>query len=297
MTNPGYATWNGPYINNELVQVPNDYKKDSWQSDYVYTGGVDIISIGSGSNINRRLAGSAVHLLQNTVSGNIFDLDGTPPGDIYMDSVTAQLTIPDGSGNMMVLNSAVDAGGYFSFNSVPIGNHDLELIYFPNNDTLRRFVSVRPNSDVYGEYFLATDDWTSGGGGPGPGTGLEFVFNSDTLTTANCFKLSFWIANNTGSPLTITSLTLSWSAPAAYYKTITWNGFDVRTGDPALGSGDLGTFTSGQTINDGESVKIVTEQFHSNPGGGGSPVDMTGITFTVDFSDGSSITFTADLCI
>jgi prepilin-type N-terminal cleavage/methylation domain-containing protein len=297
MTNPGFATWKGPYLGNDLEQIPDDYKKDAWQVNYVYLGGIDITSTGSGSNISRQLAGSTSQLLQNIVSGNIYDLDGTPPGDVYMDSVTAFLVIPDGSGNMTTLNSAIDEGGYFSFNSIPIGNHDLELIYIPNNDTLRRFVSVRPNSNIYGEYYMASDIWNVGGGSPGSGTGLEYISESDTLMTTNCFKLMFWITNLSGAPLTITSLSLTWSSPAAYYKTIGWGGVDVRSGNPALGSGDIGTFSGGQTINDGESVSIVVEQFHSNPGGGGSPVDMSGTTFTIEFSDGSSMTLLADLCI
>jgi hypothetical protein len=133
------------------------------------------------------------------------------------------------------------------------------------------------------------------GGSQEPGPGLGFLFDTDTLTS-NCNELIFWVINN-GPSLTITSLTLGWTAPEAYYGSIIWDGILVRSGNPALGSGDVGTFSSGQTINDGESVSIVIDQFRANPNGGGPPVDMTGTIFTVDFSDGSLIAFTADLCI
>ncbi len=293
-TNPGYGTWNGPYIGNDLEQIPNDYKRDAWQSDYIYTGGVTITSTGSGSSIDRRLAGLSSHILYNTVTGNIFDLDGTPPGNDYTDSLSAQLSVPDGAGSVIIKTAPVDPGGYFNFDSIPIGNHDLELIYIPDNDTLRRFVSVRPNSDAYGEYYLAADVWTAGGGGGG--TGIEFVADSDTLTSGNCFKLVFWVSNNSGSAITVTSMTLTWGSPVAYYKNIIWNGTTARSGNPALGTGDVATFSSAQTITDGASVRIQAEQFHQNPGGTGAPVDMTGATITIDFSDGSSIIFTADTC-
>jgi hypothetical protein len=296
IANPGYTTWNGPYINNDLEQIPDDFKKDAWQSNYIYAGGVVISSVGSGSNISRQLAGSTGHLLRNSVSGSIFDLDGTPPGYLYRDSLTVKLTIPDGSGNLTAKTSSVDAGGYFCFDSIPIGNHDLQIIYEPDHDTLQRFISVRPKSDVYAEYYLMSDVWNTGGGGGGSGTGIEWLVDSDSLTTANCFKLSFWIINNSGNPITVSSMTLTWPSPTAYYKTVIWGGTTVRMGNPALGSGDTALFSTPQIINHGESVKLDVESFHSNPGGGGSPVDMTGADITIEFSDGSIISFTADLC-
>jgi len=159
-SNPGgYTTWNGPYIANRFTQVADDYKKDAFGADYSYSGGITIISTGSGSNIVRRIANSADNLLRNTVIGNIYDLDGTPPGTDYDDSVTIGLTIPDGSGNTTTKSTTPDPGGYFSFDSIPIGNHDVTVIYEPNDDTLIRYVSVLPGTSPYGEYHLAENVW------------------------------------------------------------------------------------------------------------------------------------------
>jgi prepilin-type N-terminal cleavage/methylation domain-containing protein len=289
--NPGLGTWNGPYISNDLEQIPNDFKRDAWLNDYVYSGGAVISSTGSGSNIIRRLTGSTNFLLLNSVSGNLFDLDGTPPGNIFKDSITVQLTVPDGIGGITTRTSAVDAGGFFNFGSVPIGNHGLQMIYIPNSDTLRRFVSVLPNSDIYGEYSLGTDVWCTGGSG----TGLEFVADSDTLTTGNCSRLVFWVLNNSGSPISVSSLTATWASPVAYYEDVLWGGASVRFGNPPLGSGDPAVFTGVRTINGEETVQVRIQTFRQNPGGG-PPVDVTGTDFTIDFSDGSSISFRADLC-
>ncbi len=294
-TNPGYSTWHGPYIENAFAQTPDDFKKDSWQVDYVYSG-ITISSIGSGETIEAKLAGSADQLVRNQVSGNLYDLDGTPPGTEYHDSVAVRITLPDGAGGIFTKTGAVDAGGFFSFDSIPIGNHQLEIVYLPGSDSLRRFVSVPPGSHLYGEYYFPRDIWQGGGTGGGTGS-IEFVTDSDTLSTANCFKLSFWITNSGSSTITVSSMTLTWSTPVGYYKTVAWNGAGVRSGNPALGSGDAAAFTSTQIINPGESVKIDVEAFHANSNGGGSPVDMTGAVITVEFSDGSTINFTADLCI
>jgi prepilin-type N-terminal cleavage/methylation domain-containing protein len=292
-TNPGYATWKGPYIENAFAQSPDDFKKDAWQSDYIYSG-IAISSIGSGETLKAQLAGSANQILRNQVTGNIYDRDGTPPGTDYYDSVTVRLDIPDGVGGMTSKIRNVDAGGFFLFDSIPIGNHELEIIYHPGDDTLRRFVSVPPNSHLYGEYYFPRDIWWAGGtGGSG---GIEFVANSDTLTMTNCFKLKFWITNASTDPITVSGLTLTWPSPTAYYNIVRWNGVNIRSGNPGLGSGDQAIFSASQIIDPGGSALIQIESFGQSPNGG-SPVDMTGAVMSVDFSDGSTITFMADLCI
>ncbi|MCP4568455.1 MAG: prepilin-type N-terminal cleavage/methylation domain-containing protein [FCB group bacterium] len=155
IANPGsYSTWNGPYIQNSFVQAVDDFKKDAWQTDYAYGGGVIITSTGSGENVIRRLAGSNDDLLRNPMSGNVFDYEGKPPGSDYKDSIQVLLTVPNGLGGMSIKSSSVDIGGYYSFDSIPIGNHDFEIIYEPNDDTVKYFVSIIPNSSFYQDYYL-----------------------------------------------------------------------------------------------------------------------------------------------
>ncbi len=157
--NPGsYATWKGPYIQNRFSQTPDDYKKDAWGKPYLYTGGVTITSTG-GTGMVRRFANAPSDLLQNVVKGIIYDLDGTPPDTVFHDSVSVQLIIPDGSGGMSTQTTFPRAGGSFSFSSVPVGNHTLRIIYIPTSDTLIRYVTVLPRSEVYGEYYLPSDVW------------------------------------------------------------------------------------------------------------------------------------------
>jgi len=171
VTNPGLTTWNGPYIKNSFEQMADDYKKDSWQVEYVYTGGTAITSTGSGDNIVRSLAGSINDLLYNNLAGNIYDYDGTPPGTNYFDSIEVQLIYPKGAAGMNTEITTPDKSGYFAFDSIPIGQQELKIIYLPTADTLRNFVCITPGSDLYSEYRLASDVWVASVSAPTPESG------------------------------------------------------------------------------------------------------------------------------
>lgn len=294
--NPGgYATWNGPYIRDEFASGAgnNEFKLDAWGVEYTWTGAVSFSSTGGPEIVSRVLANTMSDLLYNPVKLSVTDLDYSPPGPIYKDSVEFILTYPDGFGSIISNSSYPDANGYAEMDSIPIGLHTLSVAVLSEGDTLTRKINVNPGIGHYADIHLYDDIWSAGSAS---GTQLEFVENSDTLSPAGCFKLAFRVVNNTGSPITVNSLTLTWASPTAYYKTVSWNGITVRSGSPALGPGDTADFSSGQVISNGQSLKIEVEQFHRNSNGGGPPVDMTGVQFTVDFSDGSSITFTADYC-
>jgi prepilin-type N-terminal cleavage/methylation domain-containing protein len=159
-TNPGgYASWNGPYVKRRLEQDATDYKVDAWGTNYAFTGGVTITSSGSGSDIVRKFGEATSDFVSNSVDGIILDLNGTPPGTVYKDSISVRLTVPNGTGSFTTLTTPPDNSGFFSFNAVPIGGHDLQIIYQPASDTLKRFVSVLPKSRNYGEYYLSTNVW------------------------------------------------------------------------------------------------------------------------------------------
>lgn len=294
--NPGgYATWNGPYLKTEFEQDAGNYLSDAWGASYSFDG-LSVTSNGSGSSISKVIASSANDLLSNTISGNVYDADGTPPGNSYKDSIEVLLTIPNGSGSFLTKSSPVDIGGYFSFNTVPIGNHSLKIIYTPSDDTLNRFVSVIPKSASYGEYRFGSNLWYSSSGGTGGGH-LIYVGNSDTLgNAANCNNLYYTVENTTGADITISSLVLSWSSPTAYYSKLEWNGTTVyNAASTGVGSGETVYFSSPQTIPDGSTAVISHLVFKVNPGSGAN-VNMSSTIFTVTLSDGSTFSFTADQC-
>ncbi len=289
VTNPGYSTWNGPYIQNSFEQLADDFKKDAWQTDYVYGGDNTIMSTGSGSNIERRLSLSADYLLYNQIAGNVYDIDGTPPDDTYNDSISVRLTIPDGAGSTITRSTVTNVGGYFSFDSIPIGNHNLNIIYIPESDTMKRFVSVSAGSNVYGEYYLVSDVW------PGSTGGLTKVAGSDSLY-ADCEGMYFWIENNTGSAIDINSATLTWSVPTAYYRYIIWDGTTVvDQNSPRIASGETANFSSTRTISDGESLRVDFDFFRVSESGG-SGRDIDNVDFAIEFSDGTTMSVSTGTC-
>lgn len=293
MSNPGgYATWNGPYVGNRFAQDAVDYKTDAFGAAYTYTGGVDIISTGSGEPIVRRIAGTTADLLANEVAGAVLDAKKTPPGTDFQDSIEVLLTVPDGSGGLTVRTATPGIGGYFAFNAVPTGNHDLDIIYTPTADTLHRFVSVVPGSEIYQEHYL-TPSFTGGAGGGG--TGLDFVANSDTLGGTHCNELVFWVANNGSAAVSIDWIRLTWTTPEAYYQIVRWDGSAAYNG-ATIGSGDMAGFSTTRTVAPGAAVPVVIDEFREHFGAGGPKVDVTGTTFTVELSDGTTFTIIADNC-
>lgn len=163
VANPGgWATWNGPYITDQFSSGGgnSDFKYDAWGSAYTYAGGNTIRSTGGGLTLTRELAHTADDLLRNRVNLVVTDLDHTPPGSTYADSVVFMLSVPNGSGGVATRTRKPRADGYAAFDSIPIGVHDLRMVYLPTADTLTRRVVVEPGASSYVEISLAEDRWT-----------------------------------------------------------------------------------------------------------------------------------------
>ena len=162
--NPGgYSTWDGPYIHDDFYSLAGgsetEFQLDAWGKAYGYSGGMTISSTGGGSTLSREIANSSGDLLANVVSAVITDLDGSPPGAVYKDSVKFLLTHPDGTGGTITRSGFPRADGFLAFNSVPIGLHTLAVVYLPTNDTIRRLVNVDPGSDHYAAIQYYDDVW------------------------------------------------------------------------------------------------------------------------------------------
>ena len=304
VSNPGgYATWNGPYIRGRFSQIADDHKTNGWGKPYTYDGltitspGTTVSGGGCGGPVTsgeivRRVAENVSDITSNTVRGAVLGKDGTVPGPNFRDSISIRLTVPDGSGGINVMTTTPDNGGNFAFNPVPIGNHDLDIVYDVTDDTLRRGATVLPNSETYTEYYLPGSFGSSGGAGT-----LELVSSSESVGGAHCEVIQFSVINTGTSDITISSLTLTWSTPTAYYHKVTVGGSQVfNQTSPRNGSGDAAGFSSPVTIAPGETVAIVVDQFRSNPTGSGSWVNMTNTEFTVDFGTGSTIAVTMGSC-
>ncbi|MCP4704748.1 MAG: prepilin-type N-terminal cleavage/methylation domain-containing protein [candidate division Zixibacteria bacterium] len=170
--NPGsYSTWDGPYILTGFTQDSLGYKTDEWGQLYAYTGSISITSSGSGSTITKKLADASSDYLLNSFDGTIADSDDSLPGTTYDDSISIEVTIPNGSGGTLSKTYNPDSTGIFSLDSLPVGTHPLDLIYIPGNDTLSRFVTILPRHKGTESYKFADVSFPTGGGGGGGGGG------------------------------------------------------------------------------------------------------------------------------
>lgn len=162
VANPGgYTTWKGPYIQDDLTPdgTSSRFKKDGWGTTLSYSGGATVSSSGGPITITRSLAPSTTALLRNQVAVTITDLDHAAPGTVYRDSVKALLDIPNGTGGITVKTEFPAVDGFLKFDSIPIGQHLLRVVYMPNNDTLRRQVHVDPGTAVSVDVQLFRKVW------------------------------------------------------------------------------------------------------------------------------------------
>lgn len=292
--NPGYDTWNGPYIAPSFNTENNDFKKDAWGVDYTYTGGVTITSTGSGSDIVKRFADAESDLLSNSITGLIRDVyDSIPTHDDTVD-LNVVIIYPDGLGGLDTNSCHPDDSGWFEFYSIPIGRHSLHVIYTPEVDTLTKYVTVVPRngSDRLARYNFNADYFSEED--TGAYVGLEFVNGSDTAygspSGVACNCVSFWIHNSSGDPIQIDWIMLEY-ATTAYYAIFDYEGdgdYEFSSAAPRNGSGDTVTFASTETVPTGGTKLIHVETFIDVEAGNGDKVNMSTTTFTVTLSDGST---------
>lgn len=175
-TNPGIATWQGPYLLIDHTEDTSSFKRDAWGTSFDYTGGVTIKSTGHGSNLTKKIADATDDYLLNEVPGSIRDRNDSTPGPVKMDSVQILADIPSGAGGMVTRSYRPASSGAFVIDSVPAGKRFFRFIYSPANDTVRRYYTVLPRHKgdppltvkFAGAYF-------SGGGGGGGCTGTDSV--------------------------------------------------------------------------------------------------------------------------
>ncbi len=161
VTNPGFATWSGPYIEDGFSSGGPDYtyKLDAWGREYSSPNSNDFSSTGGPETITREIASSAAALLYNGVVVTIDDIDQSPPGAAYRDSIRLVLIYPNGAGGLATKTAIPDANGLARIDSIPIGLHDLSMVYLPANDTLERKVAVNPGQTTYINLQYFGDVW------------------------------------------------------------------------------------------------------------------------------------------
>ena len=156
VSNPGYSTWDGPYIKSDFGN--NDFKQDAWGVDYIYSGTL-LRSIGSGTNIDKLFISNPSDLIANSVSGYFLDADSDMPGVAFVDSITIDLIYPNGSGGIVITTINPNPNGDFAFSGIPAGNQTLRIIYIPESDTSDFNICVMPAVDTKIEILFPADLW------------------------------------------------------------------------------------------------------------------------------------------
>jgi general secretion pathway protein G len=154
--NPGaYATWKGPYLSRGKTNT--DFKLDGWGTAYVYQDTL-IRSTGSGSTIEKVFASSTAELLQNSVSGVLYDAKMSSPGGMA-ESVLVEIRYPNGAGGLTTASINPESSGSFSLTGIPIGVHQLRVINQPSYDTISLPISVYPKKTTSMEVVFPVDLW------------------------------------------------------------------------------------------------------------------------------------------
>ena len=200
VTNPGLATWRGPYIKDDFYSssgaAESEYLTDGWGASYAYAGSVTITSNGGGSSITKEIAPSTQALLVNSFSCSISDLQFCPPGEDYKDSITINITYPNGAGGYTTDSKNPHANGFVQFDSLPIGLHDISVVDISTSDTLLSKINLYPKSSIHRDIQLPSAFWcdtssSGGGGGGSPTSGIETLRPNGTgsysqLSDENC---------------------------------------------------------------------------------------------------------------
>lgn len=295
-SNPGgYLTWQGAYLPPDLMEDTLGFKTDEWGAAYAYSGGTTIQSAGSGSTISKEVARSTADYLFNSLSGTIVDSAGTAPGG-ELDSVRLVVTIPNGAGAYTTKSYNPDSTGNFTLDSLPVGQHTLDVIYTTANDTLHRFIHILPRHRTNVRYKFGSAWFDSSTVAPSQ---LEYVPGTAVVTGSgnNCDAILFDIRNPGPSDIAVTSLSLTYVLPVSYYKSVRLGTTNVFTSqNPRQSSGGMITF-SAMTIGAGQTVTIEFSNFCDNLSGACSNrSNMSNVSFTADFSDGSSVNFSVGVC-
>jgi prepilin-type N-terminal cleavage/methylation domain-containing protein len=295
LTNPGLATWRGPYLQEKITSGTgvDEFKLDGWGREYSAPNAISFSSTGGPQTITRQLAPSLDMLLRNSATFAIADRNGTVPGPVHKDSVQVILTSPDGAGGMITRTKSPDRNGAVRFDSLPIGSHAAKTVFIQQNDTLTRRITVSPGESYHAEVRYIDDIWSADSAPPPPSGGALILVAGSVQRTDNSHTIRFRVRNSSAQPVTILWIRGSYTGSTAYYErilresTIFWEWGSIRRG--ASGEAKNGTW-----VFPGNSQSWMRfRYFRTGQTGSASYSTVNGRSFTILFSDGSQIAFTA----
>jgi hypothetical protein len=280
------AGWRGPYVPTAAAAVTTD----PWGNGLVWTVAAGTsATTGAGTMATLRSKGpdgvasnsddAVVEIYRSDVLtrtiGYVKDVSGVTVAGVVVKASYAT------SGTLTTVSTTTDNDGLYEFYDVPRGTRAIQLE-------------------------------------------SKLTFQKDTAYTTGAAwnNVQFTIENLNRSATNVTSFTLTYtSSPQAYYREVIINGTQVRNStSPRAGTGTTVTFSStaaGGTgviqeplrvqlqgevmqvpdvlvgaIGTGGTLEIELNDFADVSTGNGTNVEMTGVTFSIVFSDGSQTLFT-----
>ncbi len=276
------AGWNGPYI---MEKFSGDFKDDPWGTAYSYSNvsatnsdlGVDYLATITSAGPDRTLSTSDdlnIEILEPEVLSDIIGMvkyaNGSPTP-----SVSVTVNYP-GSGTLTTAADTTDSDGVYEFSDIPIGDRTVtiapELLYAPGTA-----VTTSPEND---DIEFTIKNYSS--------SNISITSMTPVYSGGNTYKEVFIdgvkvydnSGTGSGTPVTLPSQTLTASAG-------TLNPFPVRIQSPKVQPPDIII----DRIEPGGSLTFGIDVFKTS---GGGVADMTGVSFSVTFSDGSVATFVVD---
>jgi prepilin-type N-terminal cleavage/methylation domain-containing protein len=272
----GSPRWHGPYYRRGFVGDSLGYAYDAWSNPYTWDDNTGVLSsLGDGKYpMTMRVADSLIHLSGNIVSGSVTDGDNNPPPEggatqifLYLSSGATRSTL-------------VSDGGYYQFDSVPIGQHRLVARYGAGFDSIVRWVAVAPRTRTVVDFrfsrafrnLLKLVD--------------EPVLGSDTSS----FLIR--IVNDHISDILVSSIYFVEGPDSAYFRELYVEGQSYATYTQGIGTGDTAVFTPFPVpANRSAIIDLRFVDFYTTPSGPPDPkATIESETFRLRFNDGSDIT-------
>jgi len=140
------GNWDGPYVNVDFLEDPNDLMYDPWNQPYIvdYNNGT-IKSTGSGTEILLNFRVSPTRLMNNRLVVKVKDWDNKDPKWFSYGDFTAWLYRVGNKATKNNLKEKINNyDGSFTFAGLTIGNFKLKVTYKEENMTQVRYVTIYP---------------------------------------------------------------------------------------------------------------------------------------------------------
>jgi hypothetical protein len=266
--------WHGPYFRRGFTGDSLGYAYDAWSNPYTWDNNTGVISsLGDGKYpMTMRVADSLVQLTRNIISGSVTDGDNNPPPP---GAVTRVYLYPSSGGSR---SQVVDDGGYYEFDSVPIGQHRLVARY-GSFDSITRWAAVSPRTRSVVDFRFSRAFRNL----------LKLV--DEPVLGADSSSFLIRIVNDHFNDILVNSVYFVEGPDSAYFRELFVEGQSHATYTQGIGTGDTAQFTAFPVpANRSAIVDLRFVDFYVTPSGPPDPkATIESETFRLRFNDGSEI--------